>query len=142
MARVKEGENGGYVILNDQDEVVGQGGLERLVATTGPDGMSLINGTQTILAWTAPDDGQIHRVKIFSYLHVATDEIGGDVKIIPGDGGFSWNAHNGSKGAGDFHILDGGPGDIVLLPGTSVSLEQTVALTGGAATVYAEMWGS
>ena len=53
----------------------------RLVATTGVNGFMLQNATPNILSWTAPNDGNMHRLIVFATLHVTSSETGGKVLV-------------------------------------------------------------
>jgi hypothetical protein len=112
------------------------------VATTGPTGFALQNGTPSIISWTTPSDGNLHRVTMFITWDVTSTETGGAF-------GMTWTAPDG--GAGALALSAGGsaagahtptPFSAVCRAGTTVTLAQTSALTGGAATLWAEMWGS
>jgi len=115
-----------------------------LRAATPAAGYALVNGTGTIISWTAPNDGQLHRVLFFGTLHVTSSETGGAVNVnFTSPDGIS-NANqavfSASHGGGVF-----GPdkaGLVVVEAGTVVSVQQGSALTGGASTLWAELWGS
>ena len=53
----------------------------REVATTGPNGFALQNGTPTILEWTAPNDGKLHVVLTALLVVVTNPETGGPCGI-------------------------------------------------------------
>lgn len=117
-----------------------------LLATTGASGFALQNATPTIITWTAPNDGLLHRVTLYGLLHVATNETGGVVS-------FQYTGPFGGAAAHTSQIFAGSLAsdttgvapsffNVVVGPGTTVSILQTSALTAGAATVYAELWGS
>jgi hypothetical protein len=117
-----------------------------LLATTGAAGFTLQNATPTILSWTAPNDGQLHRVTCFGMLHVTSAETGGQISIqyFGPFGGASAHTSQilaaglGTDTAGQapsfFNVSVGG--------GTTVSILQSTALTAGAAVLWAEIWGS
>jgi hypothetical protein len=106
------------------------------VADTGPNGFTLQNATPTILSWTAPNDGQAHTVIITSDLHVTTLEVGGQIT-------FSVTFPDGSANAG-VQVFAGGQavgvqGTIqgrLVQPGSTVTVQQASALTGGAAVSW------
>lgn len=111
-------------------------------ASTGPGGFALQNGTPTILSWTAPNDGQVHRYLTFGNTIISSAETGGAIatQYTPPGGA----SHEGSNDAGGnsagtvgWQVLDG-----VVQAGTTVSLLQISALTVGAAKVVAEIWGA
>ncbi len=105
-------------------------------------GFPLQNGTPTILTWTAPADGQYHRVWLIGGIHVTSAETGGQVTLtIPHPDGSSaapvvFGAGQGTGSAG------GAFNGSIVGPGQTVTLAQSSALTAGAAVVWAELWGS
>lgn len=115
-----------------------------LQATTGPGGYALINGTGNIITWTAPNDGLLHRFMLISTLYVSSAATGGSITVaytLPGAGSQTHTFYAASQASTPI-----GPALSGLLPaiaaGTAVTLTQNAALTGGAATLYAEIWGS
>ena len=114
-----------------------------LQATTGVAGFALQNATPTIISWTAPNDGQMHRFQLFAVVHVSSNETGGAIAT-------QWTAPGGQSGLST--PFAGGSGSGLVLtaadrvnlvePGTTVSLVQSTALSGGAAVVWAEIWAS
>jgi hypothetical protein len=118
------------------------GGPLALQAATPVGGFALQNGTPTILSWTAPNDGLLHRILVISNLHVTSGETGGAVSCAysypDGFGGLS-SITPGTTGAGSV------PGTFLarnIQAGSMVTIEQVSALTAGAATLWAEIWGS
>lgn len=117
-----------------------------LLATTGPGGFALVNGTPAIITWTAPNDGQLHRVQVTALAHVTSAETGGQVNLTyfaPFAGATLHTttvlaAGLGTDTAGQVNTLP----FVTVQPGTVVSIAQGSALTAGAATVWAEIWGS
>ena len=114
-----------------------------LLAATPLTGVALVNGTPVILTWTAPSDGKMHRVMAFGSLLVTVLEVGGQVNFsvpIPSPGGTANNPlFNAGQAAGSQMSFN--PGSLVA-PGATVTVNQASALTGGAAVVWAELWGS
>lgn len=109
-------------------------------AATPAAGFALQNATPTIIQWTAPNDGQLHRVEVFLTVNVSSAETGGGIQWTytdPAGGTKSVNMNGGGQAAGSYHDLDGG----VVGAGTTVSISQSSALTAGAANAYAEIWG-
>lgn len=116
------------------------------LATTGTAGFTLTNGTPNIISWTAPSDGAVHMFVCVSVAHVTSAETGGTVQVIYQSpitgvtnhftqilaGGLGTDT-NGQTGTTIFALVQ---------PGATVTVQQTVALTAGAATVYAELWGN
>lgn len=135
-------QNNGALLVNGTP-------LETKVASTGPAGFAMINGTATILSWTAPSDGLLHRVKILMVGHVTSGMTGGQIQIsrvVPDGFANTVTVANGGTGAGG--ILNAGPGayddsaSFLIGAGTTISLKQTSALTAGAVTLFAEIWAS
>lgn len=115
--------------------------------TTGPAGFALVNATPTILSWTAPDDGQLHRVILGAVLHVSAAETGGEV-AVNWTGPFAGaQVHTSAVYAAGLAADVSGQypsvGSMFIIgPGTTLSIFQLSALTAGAATLWAEIWGS
>ena len=119
------------------------GSLQQLVATTGATGFALTGATPTILTWTSPNDGNMHRVQVYYQQTVTSAETGGAVGLTAtGPGGA--NVSNATQ----FNAGGAGTGSAwttasrLVAPNTTVTVNQSSALTVGAATVYAEMWAS
>ncbi len=113
-----------------------------LLATTGPNGFALQNGTPTLLTWNAPADNQLHRVILVSGQNVSVAETGGAVGLAftaPNGVGATVSVYAGGSGTGLSASVYVGR---LVAPGSVVSLQQTAALTLGAAVVWAEIWGS
>jgi hypothetical protein len=113
-----------------------------LQATTGPNGYTLINGTGTVLSWTAPNDGNLHRFTVFAAMLVSTVETGGFIQmnyILP-----SGNAGHHTLFNQNLAVADYVPAVFVITvqPGSIVSITQTTALSAGASQMWAEIWGS
>jgi hypothetical protein len=115
-----------------------------LVATTGITGFALVNGTPTILSWTAPNDGNLHRIMFFASMDVSSNETGGAVDIVftdPAGTIVVWSFFLANQNAG----YNYGQATIIfpiVKPGTTVYITQGTALTAGAATLWAEIWAS
>lgn len=112
-----------------------------LLATTGTAGYALVNGTGTILSWTAPNDGQIHRVMVLLTSHVTSTETGGQINLAitaPDGVTGSPQIQAASQGAGVRSVISGA----IVEAGSTVTVTQATALTGGAAVLWAEIWGS
>jgi hypothetical protein len=113
-----------------------------LQAATPAAGFALVNGTPTILTWTAPNDGQQHRVQVFASLHVTSTETGGVINltgVFPDGTSATFQLIAGSQGSGTFSPNPAR--QIIVEAGQTVTVTQT-ALTGGAAVLWAEIWGS
>lgn len=114
------------------------------VATTGAAGVALVNGTPTILTYTAPNDGNLHVIQVQAQLVVTTLEVGGQVQVTSG-GAAAQTIFAAAKAAGTYNAPDASQpqtNDFILQPGQTVTLTQSSALTGGAATVFAEIWST
>jgi hypothetical protein len=123
-----------------QNGVVGYG---LLAATAYPGGFALRNATPTILTWTAPGDGAVHRVTVEGTLRVTAQEAGGGIDLNFTDPGGTTGvlAVYGGGAAAQAYGPTGGT-RVLVAPGSTVTLVQSTALTRGAATLYAELWGS
>jgi hypothetical protein len=120
----------------------GAGGPLVKQAATPVAGFALQNATPTILSWTAPNNGQVHRFWLIAVQHVTSLETGGEVDLaftLP-DGttvsGVVMFAAGSSAGASSANIPR------LIESGTAVTITQATALTAGAAVVWAEIWGS
>jgi hypothetical protein len=113
-----------------------------LQASTGIAGFALQDATPTIISWTAPNDGNLHRVEIFASENVTSALTGGAVSgsiVSPAGGGAAQpQVIAANQGAGN-HVgtVTGG----IVEPGSTVSVIQSSAVTAGEATVWAEIWG-
>ena len=114
-----------------------------LQATTGTAGYALINGTGNIITWTTPNDGALHRVIILGNINVSSAETGGQITATAFDASGAelfLTSDPGGHGTGTkttFTMLG-----ITVKANTTVSVLQNTALTVGAATLWAEIWGS
>jgi hypothetical protein len=116
-----------------------------LLASTGPAGFSLVNGTPSIVSWTAPSDGQLHRVMIFANMDVTSGPgiTGGNVSCsftLPDGTTASLATITGGQGFAGFNFSMFQP-NMMVRAGTTVTVSQSSALTAGAAVVWAELWG-
>lgn len=113
-----------------------------LLAATPVAGFALQNGTPNILTWTAPADGQMHRVLVHAGLRVTSAETGGAVTltVIQPDG--STYAPGAFAGGSGTNATSGFTAMHPVQAGSTVTLAQSSALTAGAAVVWAELWGS
>lgn len=123
--------------------VVNLNGMMRLAATAVT-GFALQNATPTILSWTAPNDGSQHRILAFGSAEITSAATGGSVAlvIVPPSGATGFpTVISGGQGTGFSY---NGPYGLpyIVGPNTTVSLVQGSALTAGAVTVWAEIWGS
>jgi hypothetical protein len=120
-------------------------GAMALLASTPTAGFPLQNATPTILTWTAPADGKNHRAILFLMLHVTSADTGGQILseyTSNFSGATTFFAQNYAGGLGT--DTDGQPASqfmFTIAPGSTVTLVQNTALTLGAATLWAELWG-
>lgn len=117
------------------------GRIPELVAAV-PAGFTLQNGTPTIASWTAPNDGQMHRVTVYGSLFCSVAMTGGAISLVYTDMGGNVNTTQiwgGSFGTGPQASTSK---TVTCKPGTTVSLIQSSALTLGAAVAWPELWAS
>jgi hypothetical protein len=111
------------------------------LATTGTTGYTLVNGTGTIVSWPVPNDGNLHRITVLINLLVTSGETAGAVAltvVTPSGVSHSPVLLAGGAGTGLTQITN----SYFAEAGSTVTLAQSSALTGGAATLWAEIWGS
>jgi hypothetical protein len=116
--------------------------VPQLMATTGPSGTVLQNAVVNLLSWTAPNDGNMHRFTLITTLQVTVLEIGGTItwlSTMPNGQANNHQLYAGGLAAGSvIPVFASG----LIAPGSTVMINQTVALTSGAGTLWAEIWGS
>lgn len=115
-----------------------------LKATTGLAGFALVNGTPNVLSWKAPADGAMHRFMVVSVVHVSSAETGGVISAVyqspvPGAANHFTQLIAGGLGT-DVNGQTGTTFFALVQPGTTVTVQQTSALTAGAAVLNAELW--
>lgn len=122
--------------------IAGLLGLPVKQAATAAGGYALVNGTGTILSWTAPNDGLLHRAAVYGSLFATAAETGGNINLLYTDPG--GNANSTAIWAGGLNGANTGTAKLVSVKaGTTVTLQQTVALSaGGPSTLWAELWAS
>jgi hypothetical protein len=116
-----------------------------LQAATAAAGYALADGTGAILAWTVPNDGQLHQFLVFPWLTVASTETGGELAIAfttPGGSAVTEQFAAGGLAAADYGAAYFSFTQVPVKAGTTVTISQFTALTGGAATLWAALWGS
>jgi hypothetical protein len=112
----------------------------QLVAATPPAGYPLVNGTGTIISWTAPNDGQMHRLMAIVEMDVTSTETGGQISLahrLPDGTLYTPQLIPAAQAAGGHNM---GFSMYFVQQGTTANLLQNSALTGGAATLWAEFW--
>jgi len=118
-------------------------GVVKLAATPAA-GYTMVNGTGTIISWTAPNDGNNHRVHLFASLSVTVTEVGGAITCsftAPDGTSTSHTVYAAAQVATDV-IVQGSPFSMVIKANTTFTLTQNTALTSGASVLFAEIWGS
>lgn len=139
------GGGGGDVVItaaNLATVIAGLLGLPVIQAATGTSGYTLVNSTGTILSWTAPNDGLLHRAAVSGSLFASALETGGNISLLYTDPG--GNANSTPVWAGGLNGANAGTAKFVSVKaGSTVTLQQTVALSaGGPSTLWAELWAS
>jgi hypothetical protein len=138
---------GSFPFRVDQYGTVSVNGASKLLqlqAATPAAGYALADGTGTVVSWTAPGDGQVHRVIIIANVHVTGAETGGQLGTVSTapDGSVRTNAtaiSSGGQATGtqQFALLGH-----IIEAGSTVEVLQNSALTAGAATAWVEIWGA
>ncbi len=114
-----------------------------MLATTGASGYTLVNGTGNIITWTAPNDGALHRVQLIYSLHVSSGETGGQLSVTCTFPDASAQTFANAISAGGAST-GGFPGQntYFIEANTTFTVKQNSALSGGAAVLWAELWGN
>jgi hypothetical protein len=120
-------------------DAVAFGQVMSLQAATAVAGYTLVNGTGTIISWTAPSDGQLHRFTVLASQDVTVTEVGGQIQLNVTLPDASINGQNlfGPNGAAGTRINSLGG---IVEAGSTVLVKQNSALTSGAAVTWAEIW--
>ena len=138
--------NGNLAVTGTITAGPNSGALPVLQATTGEAGFPKVNGTPTILTWTAPNDGNEHRATVICSEVVSSAETGGQVSITstpPGGAPVTTAVFASGAGAGsNFGNTVVARFELPVAPNTAVTIAQSAALTVGASVVNAEIWGS
>lgn len=110
-------------------------------AVTGPQsggttsaGIALVNGPQTFLSITTPNDGKMHAVVFNGVLIVTSNQTGGGVQANYTQAGVAQNSQAFAGNAVGTYNLNNVL--VTVDPNTTVSLTQWQNLTGGAAKFY------
>jgi hypothetical protein len=117
----------------------------QLQAATPVAGVALVNGTPTILSWTAPNDGKLHRFELFGGESVSVTQVGGLINTTftaPDGSAQTIGLFGPSLAVGYWLISNYYQGISLIQPGSTVSIVQATAQTSGTAKVYCEIWGS
>ena len=111
-----------------------------ITAETSATGVALINGTQTILTATVPNDGKVHYV-IASFTKDVTTALTGGKMILghtsaPSVSDFIATT---STAVGVYYNTSKSLLSALSTPGSTVTIKQTTAMTAGAAKVFAKI---
>jgi hypothetical protein len=123
----------------------GPGDLQRQAVTPAA-GFALVNGTPNIITWTAPNDGLQHRFLLFLSMDITVAYTGGQIIVnfmSPGGNNVTWAVYPPGAATGpgwNYGFVSINPSFVKA--GTAVTLSQGSAMTAGAATLNAEIWGS
>lgn len=112
----------------------------RVVASAGPAGFTLVNGTPTILSWLCPIDMPSHRLVVCSSQNVGSLQTGGAVTVTWKDPGGTSRAsiiYAGGLAAG--LALPSPQLAVAIQGGQLVTVTQSSALTGGSGTAWIEL---
>jgi hypothetical protein len=104
-------------------------------------GYVLINGTGNILVYNVPNDGLVHTVNVATNMNVASLETGGQIQVLfttPDGTAQTFQQHAAGLAAGLARVNTA----CLCKPGTTVTLQQSTALTAGAATLWGSMWSA
>ena len=114
-----------------------------LQAATPVAGVALVNGTPTILTWSVPNDGQDHRFAHFGSASISSASTGGQVVCsytAPDSANTTHTVFPATQAQSVVTVQNNF--SVVVKAGSTVTVAQSTALTGGAETVWAEIWGS
>jgi hypothetical protein len=116
--------------------------LAQQAATTDAGVAMVASGTQTLATWTVPNDGNQHVAQLIASVQITTAGTGGTVigLVTPPGGGSAAQPQllAASQTQGN-HI---GAASAIVEPGSTVTIEQSVALTaGGVGTAWAAILG-
>lgn len=114
-----------------------------ITAETAVTGVALINGLQTILSVTVPNDGQVHMFYLSMQVHVTAALTGGTREITwTTPATLTTPTHKSTTvSTVGYHAytIPYNSATVLCAPGSIVSIAQSVAMTAGAAKVYAKI---
>ena len=111
-----------------------------ITAETSATGVALINGTQTILSVTVPNDAKPHQAIVTVFKVVTAALTGGAVVMAVTDiAGTAFTIAIVGTAVGTYTHSSTINNSFLLKPGTTVTVKQTTAMTAGAAKVYAKI---
>lgn len=113
----------------------------QMVATTDLAGYVFTTGGGNVLTWTAPNDGQMHRVELFGGTHCTAAATGGALhfNFQSPDGSNNTPIILGANQATGWHFTNNAIA--LVAPGTTVTISQD-AQSAGAQTGWFELWAS
>ena len=116
---------------------ISSNGTGIITAETSATGVTLINGTQTILAVTVPNDGKVHQVYAAAYKDVTATLTGGQTRInyTLANGTATYTTTLNTTVATHYTSRP----TLLVTPGSAVTVTQSTAMTAGAAKVYAKI---
>jgi hypothetical protein len=135
---------GGYNTVAPSTGTASTGSGLAVQAATPAAGAPLINGTQTFLSWTTPNDGKNHAYLIFGGESVTSAQTGGSVNLAftAPDGSAQNFPILGPALAVGYSLIDASYQTMGLAaPGTTVSITQATAQTAGVAKLDVQIWG-
>jgi hypothetical protein len=122
-----------------------------VVAATTTAGYTLVNATGTILTWTAPNDGKLHRAKLFYIEHVTSNKTGGGITFgslsgagngtLTPDGAAGWQTVQAGGEAAGARAAENVM-ELIVGAGNTIYLYQNSAMSAGASVAWAEIWAS
>ena len=113
-----------------------------MAAATATAGYALVNGTGNIISWTTPNDGNLHPFDVFSVMDCTSTETGGGIVVtftLPDSTAATLTLYAAGKSAG---VVAPNFVQAIAKANTAVTITQSSALTGGASTMWAEIWGA
>lgn len=110
-------------------------------AITSDAGIGLINGTQTLLSWTTPNDGLLHSFVVAAILFVASNQTGGVIQIQCTTGGQAVGVTIFAGGLASPTHGPSAPTTLTCDPNTTVTVKQTTAQTAGSSFFYGSIFG-
>lgn len=104
---------------------------------TSATGVALINGTQTILSTTVPNDGHPHIAWVSTTKAVTTALTGGQTAIKATEApALAYSLLTTATAVGTAHSVASA---LLVAPNTTITVTQTTAMTAGAAKLYARI---
>jgi hypothetical protein len=123
--------------------IPGWGGFQ-VRASTGASGYAMADSTDTILSWTVPGtagDGDMHEALLFGALYASAATTGGNLTVsyvLPNGVAVTGKPFITGTGLAAGTLVSPPAGDLLLLveSGSTVSIQQSTDLTGGASVFF------